>query len=430
VASADYISGASTPAFIDPNATPSNVYLSACVLDCNGNGIDDVVDILNGTAADCDGNTVPDICQPDCDSDGIPNVCEITSGASDCDADALPDACEIASNPALDGNLDGVLDTCQSDFIGLVSEIVPITGTGTGLPTGAVCWRVYARFSSPDATLLGVYGDSVDTLSITVTGGFWQSTAKAAGDLPLGIPCTDTPADVLYDSYLTVGAECGDGTQVAAQGIDFSAFEAGSVGLVSQSNGGSVYAVANGVAAGADGRVLIMQLTTKTGVKPVGQFNLVGEASIPSGGAEWHAMRLSIPDPELVDCNGNSQHDALEIAAGTITDCDLNGVPDACQSATATVDCDTDGTSDFCEFAAGSADSNNNGKPDECDCVADANGDGAVNVDDLIDVIVAWGDLVSGGPNVDGIGVVDSNDLTLVLSNWGSCVPLAPPGAG
>jgi hypothetical protein len=172
-----------------------------------------------------------------------------------------------------------------------------------------------------------------------------------------------------------------------------------------------------------------MQLTTNTGVRPIGQFNLVGEESPASGGAEWHAMRLTIPGPVLVDCNTNGQHDVLEIAAGLVTDCDLNGVPDACQSASATSDCDGDGTSDFCEFAAGSSDGNNNGTPDECECVGDVNGDGAVNVEDIIDVIVAWGDVVSGGPDLDGSGVVDSGDLSLVLNNWGTCIPPPPPGS-
>ncbi|MEY4117712.1 MAG: leupeptin-inactivating enzyme 1 [Planctomycetota bacterium] len=393
---------------------------------CGNSGVDVV-----GPWYDEPGNTMLETCTGDCDANGITDSWEISTGqAVDCNANQVPDACDIASNPAIDGNGDGIPDSCQSEFAGLVTEIVPITAPGTGLPTGAVCWRVYARFISADATLLGIFGDAVDTLSITAAGGFWQSAAPEAGDLPTGIPCTGAPANVRYDSYLTVGAECGDGTPLAQIGIDFSGFAAGSVGLSNPSNGGIVYVAANGVAAGADRRVLLMQLTTNTGVKPTGQFNLVGEESPAAGGGEWQAMRLSIPNPALVDCNGNSQHDALEIAAGTVTDCDLNGVPDACQSATATVDCDADGTSDFCEFAAGSADSNNNGKPDECDCVADANGDGAVNVDDLIDVIVAWGDMVSGGPNVDGIGVVDSNDLALVLSNWGSCVPITPPGQG
>ena len=61
--------------------------------------------------------------------------------------------------------------------------------------------------------------------------------------------------------------------------------------------------------------------------------------------------------------------------------------------------------------------------------MGDVNGDGAVNVEDIIDVIVSWGDVVSGGPDLDGSGVVDSGDLSLVLNNWGTCVPPPPPGS-
>ena len=426
-------SGASTNwllgSYADPHPSPSNSFSADCGDDCNANGVLDSVELASGIATDCNLNGLPDDCDADCDGDGLPDDCELAAGEADCNLNSVPDSCDIALNPALDGDRDGIPDSCQLDFTGLVTEIVPVTASGTGLPTGAVCWRVYAQFSAPDATVLGIYGDSTDPLSISAAGGFWQSSDRQAGDLPTGIPCSDAPASLLYDSYLTIGAECADGTPLAQIGIDFTNFAAGSVGLADATNGGILYVTANGRAAGPDGRVLLMQLTTNTGVQPIGQFNLVGEESPASGGAEWHAMRLTIPGPVLVDCNTNGQHDVLEIAAGLVTDCDLNGVPDACQSASATSDCDGDGTSDFCEFAAGSSDGNNNGTPDECECVGDVNGDGAVNVEDIIDVIVSWGDIVKGGPDLDGSGVVDGVDLALVLDNWGTCVPPAPPGS-
>jgi hypothetical protein len=60
------------------------------IVDCNGNGIDDSIDISSGTSADCDHNGVPDECQPDCDNDGVPDVCE----TGDCDGDGIPDDCD------------------------------------------------------------------------------------------------------------------------------------------------------------------------------------------------------------------------------------------------------------------------------------------------------------------------------------------------
>jgi hypothetical protein len=419
-------------AFSDPHPnTPTNIFNSSCGNDCNGNGIVDSIDIAAGLP-DCNNDGIPNTCEADCDGDLIPNVCEIAAGADDCDLDGIPDSCEVASG---DVNHDGVPDSCQPEleFEGIVTEIVPMTVSGTGLPSGAVCWRVYAKCKSENTTVHAVWGDSSDPLAIAATGGFWQSSTDGAGDLPVGISCSNPAATIIYDSYLTIGAECGDGTPLASTGIDFTGFAAGLVDLTNSSTGGAIYVSANGVPAGSDRKILLMQLTTSTGVKPSGQFNLTGEHSLAGGGAEWNAYGLTIPDPVLVDCNGNGQHDALEIAAGSVTDCDLNGVPDQCQSASAASDCDGDGTSDFCEFEAGAPDVNNNGKPDECDCVGDTNGDGAVNVDDLIDVIVAWGDSVVGGPNVndqDGLGVVNSEDLVTVLNNWGTCTPPTPPGGG
>jgi hypothetical protein len=415
--------------YADPHANaPTNTLAASCGNDCNGNGIVDTVEIAAGLP-DCNNDGIPNTCEADCDGDLIPNVCEIASGASDCDSDGIPDSCEIASG---DVNHDGIPDSCQPEleFEGLVTEIVPVTVSATGLPSGAVCWRVYARCKSANTTVLAVWGDSIDPLSLVATGGFWQSSADGAGDLPVGIPCSDPAAGIIYDSYLTIGSECGDGTPLASTGIDFTGFAAGLVNLANPSVGGALYVTANGVPAGPDGRILLMQLTTNTGVKPSGQFNLTGEHSRTGGGAEWSAYRLTIPNPVLVDCNGNSVHDSLEIASGALSDCDLDGVPDTCQSPAAGADCDLDGLSDFCELVAGALDENGNGKPDECECVGDANGDGAVNVEDLIDVIVAWGDSVTGGANVDGFGVVDSGDLTLVLNNWGTCTPPAPPGEG
>ena len=53
-------------------------------------------------------------------------------------------------------------------------------------------------------------------------------------------------------------------------------------------------------------------------------------------------------------------------------------------------------------------------------CPADVTGDGVVNVVDLVEVIVHWGE--PGGPaDVDGSGTVDVQDLVAVILEWGSC---------
>ena len=81
--------------------------------DCNNNGIDDSIDLANGTSQDCNGNEIPDECDvadgtsDDCNSNNIPDECETLA---DCDSDGTPDACEIL-NGAIDANpADGIPD--------------------------------------------------------------------------------------------------------------------------------------------------------------------------------------------------------------------------------------------------------------------------------------------------------------------------------
>ena len=55
----------------------------------------------------------------------------------------------------------------------------------------------------------------------------------------------------------------------------------------------------------------------------------------------------------------------------------------------------------------------------EDDCIADANGDGEVGVDDVLMVLSDFGS--AGEGDVNGDGIVDVNDILLVISAWGPC---------
>ena len=52
-------------------------------------------------------------------------------------------------------------------------------------------------------------------------------------------------------------------------------------------------------------------------------------------------------------------------------------------------------------------------------CPADCNGDGLVNVSDMLAIIDAWG--TSSGCDVNGDGTIDVVDLLEVVGNWGAC---------
>lgn len=76
--------------------------------DCNNNGIDDAIDMAQGTESDCDSNCVPDSCQ-------IAN-----NAALDCNNNGQLDSCEVAADPSLD---------CDGGPIGDPSAGATIFGT-------------------------------------------------------------------------------------------------------------------------------------------------------------------------------------------------------------------------------------------------------------------------------------------------------------
>ncbi|MFQ5499637.1 MAG: hypothetical protein ACE5FH_08185 [Candidatus Zixiibacteriota bacterium] len=121
------------PVFVDMNSNfiePALVALPIIVLsgDCNGNGIDDLIDIVNGTSADCDDNGIPDECEQfqDCNSNGIPDACEIADGTvPDCNGNNVPDQCDIDDGTSADLDGNGIPDECDGWSANTVVVYVP-----------------------------------------------------------------------------------------------------------------------------------------------------------------------------------------------------------------------------------------------------------------------------------------------------------------
>ena len=390
--------------------------------DCNGNGRPDSCDIASSKTADCDANGVPDSCQADCDGDGIPNPCEIAAGAPDCNGNGVPDACDLIAGTLTDRNKDGVPDSCQRlDYLGLRSEFVPIAGTAADpyIPSTAVCMRVYAEFSDSGADLLGVYGNPANPLTISISGGgFFQAIggANTTNDLL----CTpEVPsASFAYDSWLTIGRACMDANVLQVIGFDWGGFVTAN-GFTDDDCIAFLTPGSPQAYAGPTKRILLAQLTTRTGVVPVFRVNLVGRNADSS---DWNAYAQVAPAPVMVDCNQNGIQDAFDVAFGGISDCNDNGVPDSCEFADFLADCNSNGVPDRCDIFAGtSQDLDNTGIPDECECVGDVNGDGRVNVDDIVAVIIAWGDFGTSPADLNGDDIVNAQDLALVLGGYGEC---------
>ena len=73
-----------------------------------------------GTVDDLNENGVPDECDPDCNGNGLPDDYEIINGlAQDCNGNGQPDECDLEGGDC-DG--DGVLDVCQAGLNGLVAQ--------------------------------------------------------------------------------------------------------------------------------------------------------------------------------------------------------------------------------------------------------------------------------------------------------------------
>jgi hypothetical protein len=101
---------------------------------------------------------------------------------------------------------------------------------------------------------------------------------------------------------------------------------------------------------------------------------------------------------------------------------------DLVQLESAPADCNNNGIFDHIEIAGGLPDVNGNGVPDMCEvipCLPDIapppTGNGQVNVDDLLAVIVAWGPCAGCAADITGNGIVNVDDLLAVINAWGSC---------
>jgi hypothetical protein len=117
------------------------------------------------------------------------------------------------------------------------------------------------------------------------------------------------------------------------------------------------------------------------------------------------------PGCEAMDFDGDSDVDGddytsfLGVYAGPSDDCNANMVSD--------LDDIINGTS---------VDGNGNGRPDECDTVGDATGDGLVNIDDIVAIVLAFGPCPGGQAtcpaDVNFDLTVNIDDIVVAVLNW------------
>ncbi len=377
---------------------------------CGGDGIAD-------GACDCDGN-VEDalgVCGGDCTADANGNgICDsdelagcTDSAACNYNADATEDDgscdfCSCAGEPAGGEALSGYTLTVEEHAM----DIVP----------GLTTYRIYVDLVNTDDFLSSVYGNDADALSISTDDGFYND--------PLGATVASgiNPAFVAFfptigaDSWITIGIDSQNtGNEVAISTVEdpnqpyvaaFGATDAsnGQDILLNTQTGGAWY-VLNNTPNGlpdANGRVLVMQLTTSAGLSGtlpvqifengdgvndlrktftfdgVGTFTAEGE-----GGAGTGGNACGCTDENASNYDPNAQYDdgSCELNVPGCTDdtaCNFN--EDATEDDGSCLQLDECGVCGGEGIAEGACDCDGNGPVAgyDCDgnCLADADGDG------------------------------------------------------
>ena len=125
--------------------------------DCNGNGTLDPDDINLGKSLDLNGNGVPDECDPDCNGNNVPDDRDILLGTdtdlhgngipdgceTDCNGNGMSDYNEIQVDMSLDLDRNAMLDACQDCDGDQISDLDALEGAH----------NTWIASTSPGATL-------------------------------------------------------------------------------------------------------------------------------------------------------------------------------------------------------------------------------------------------------------------------------------
>ncbi len=303
---------------------------SGTSLDCNGNGVPDECDLSSGTSQDVNANGIPDDCETDCNGNGVPDDFDLSSGTSlDCNANGVPDECDISSGTSQDVNSNGIPDECDPDCNNnsVPDDIELAAGT---------------QFDCNNNGVLDVC-DIADGTSQDVNGNGVPDECEA--------DCNGNGVPDDVDIANGTSQDCN--TNGVPDECDIA-------------NGTSADANANGVPdeceADCNGNGVPDDVDIANGTSTDNNANGVPDECDPDCNNNGVPDDIEIANGILQDCNANGVPDVCDISAGTSLDCNANGVPDECEG-----DCNGNGIPDDCDIANGtSQDLNGDGIPDEC----------------------------------------------------------------
>ena len=414
--------------------------------DCNGNQVPDLCDIVAGNSTDIDVNGVPDECELDCDGDGWPDDAEIEQGLEqDCNGNGIPDACDVADGVSPDGNSDGVPDECDPTFVITVAE------DGSGLFEDIQSGLDLALPGSTVTVSPGEYAGPIvlppHGVHLLASGGAGSTAIIGGAGLRAVEIVSGQGRDTIIEGFtiqdaisgnpggglLIVGAspsilDCVFDDNEASQGGGAFAinsaplFENCSFHANQSERGGAV-----SVSGAADGGqacefiACVFRENVASGVDPYdggggGVALLDAVALIDSCVIEFNATAGSGGGVNsvnsIVSLTGVTlQANSADLPAGGITS--LFG---SCAIQDSYF-CSNEPT----DILGGWDDAGGNVFEDGCDC-PDLDGDGLVNVEDLLLLMAAWGPCDSCPEDLDLDGTVGVSDLLAVIAAWGLCL--------
>jgi hypothetical protein len=339
------------------------------IVDCNGNGQSDELDLGQGLSLDRNLNGLPDECDPDQDRDAVPDDI---------------DNCANTPNPdQRDNDGDGVGDVCETDWqVSVLSSGEDFAWTSPFPLRGAGPWVIDIDVVSAD---IGIRGEGLGGMISSVLPLFQQQLVAVIQEA-LGIGSrlvASLPATVISGH---IGVPYGGGTPFEADilfTIDTEGY--GHIGLTSSRLG-----------------------SIEANVAPFGDITIYLDS---------FTAAFSVAFGPIIDCNGNGQSDDLDISQGLSFDRNVNGIPDDCDP-----DRDRDGVPDEVDNCV------NTPNPDQRDSDGDGVGD-ACEADWRVSVQSSGEDfywtspfpLEGSGPWMIDIEVVTA-DIGIRGGSWGGVI--------
>ena len=375
----------------------NNGILDVCEImqDCNENGIPDECENL----PDCNNNGIPDGCDFDCNFNGIPDDCETFN---DCNCNGIPDEDDISSGLLDDANSNGIPDECdplpehyyrvvvppnefhgsQEMLVGFDEEIYILAHTDFDL-MGAVVYNEYTWSSGTD---LWDFIDAeflVPPESFNLIKGFnYFDGADELADTLEGF------AIALTNIYYSPGDF--EFMKLTVRPVD--------TGTVTISNSHSYMNGDSSLFQSNQSQLYWTQVLAD--VITISYFpdcnnNLILDSIDIENGLitdcnnNYIADYCETIDNPSIDCNHNRIPDICDIENDPNIDCNTNGIPDECEVGDPSIDCNGNGIPDECDINFGYAlDCNGNSIPDECDILndpsIDCNGNSIPDICDLL----------------------------------------------